>query len=123
MSRKNSGFNDDPILSSSGGRMFELIEPLTYTSLSGMTFTVPAGFTTDCATSRVWRWQLLDWDLAYGPEPVLHDYLYRTLVRKGKMGRAVADGLFLEAMRRCGRRRYDIYKAYFGVRIFGWIYL
>ncbi len=54
---------------------WELSEPLVWTGTKGDTFTVPAGFVTDFATSpRFLHWLVLPYG-AYTRAAVLHDYL------------------------------------------------
>lgn len=97
------------------GTYWVLENAIQCTAENGEIYTVPAGFITDFASSRIGSFNLLPLSFVYGISPVLHDYLYST----GIVTRSRADSLFLEAMISQKRSRWIAYKAYFGVRIFG----
>ena len=73
---------------------WELLCPLTYTSDSGLTITVPAGFRTDLASvpKVLWIWLPPDWK--YTKAAVIHDYLLAT----EELPWDVANELFHECM-------------------------
>jgi hypothetical protein len=83
----------------------------------GAKFVVPDGFTTDFASSRLFRWNFLSVDAATSHSSVLHDYLYAT----GKVTRLQADKYFHEGLRDTyGTTKMDRLKGYLGVRLGGW---
>jgi hypothetical protein len=100
-----------------GDGCWTLLEPLVYRSLlTGKTYTVPAGFTTDFASvPRLPLVFLLAGDTAH-TAAVVHDYLYRT----GYEWRAVADEVFKEAMEAEDVPGWQRWLMYAGVRVGGW---
>ena len=77
--------------------------------------TVPAGYTTDFAsTPKVIQW-LIPPTGQYGKAAVIHDYLYST----GLYSREKADEIFYEAMLVLGVPKWKAYSMFKAVRMFG----
>lgn len=110
------GFHSDVVTRSLDGVRWQLLRPLRYTSLAGSEFIVPGNFITDFASSRIGAINLLPPQFAYNESPVLHDWLYYS----GTVDRAVADRLFKEALGLQNATSFIQFKAYRGVRLFGW---
>jgi hypothetical protein len=95
----------------------ELLEPITFTTPFG-SFTAPAGFRTDLASTP---WQVWKWLPDLGPHTIPavgHDWLYRT--KPPGWTQKMADDAFEYLLRRAGvrlGRRRAIMRA---VRAFGW---
>ncbi len=72
-------FNSELSIRAATATTWELAEPLVWTGTKGDTFTVPAGFVTDFATSpRFLHWLVLPYG-AYTRAAVLHDWLLTEL--------------------------------------------
>jgi len=98
------------------GKHFTLTAPIYYQVRKGRdAIAVPVGFRTDFASSWVGRFQLLSRKAAFSASAVLHDWLYY----EGIESRKEADRIFRDALRSQGASRYDVFKAYWGVRLFG----
>lgn len=96
-------------------KTWRLLEPFSYLDPDHGLIEVPAGFETDFAS--VPRWPLVFVLLGqYGhAAAVIHDWLYRT----GKLSRADADRVFLNALRSSGIARWRAYLMFYGVRFLG----
>lgn len=82
----------------------------------GRQFTVPAGFVTDFASSRVGRYNLLGIDAANSYASVLHDWLYKT----NTVNKHQADLYFSEGLKSDKNVGWwDSFKGYYGVKLFG----
>jgi len=109
------GFDSELAIRAVSATTWALTAPLVWTGNQGDTFTVPAGFVTDFATSpRILHWRVLP----YGPytrAAVLHDWLLVSLAKwqDAKDSGAVmdwdppansrdTDGIFRVAMRHLG---------------------
>ncbi len=105
---------------STDGERFTLSKPILYRSTAydthrGEPIRVPVGFDTDFASSWVGRFQLLSRKAAFSAAPVLHDWLYY----EGLETRKVADLIIKEALEALVCSADDVWKAYWGVRLFG----
>lgn len=98
------------------GTRWLVTEAVVYRDASGSMWSVPAGFVTDFASAWIGRWSLLPRKALYCASAVLHDYLYHL----GVTTRAHADRLYREAMLSEGISTFHAWKAYLGVRAFGW---
>ena len=101
------GFNDLPFkVSTSDGRNFVLLEPVTF--LGAMrTFIIPAGATSDGASTPPEVWPVMPPFGKYWPAAFLHDSAYRgsLLSEDGTPAmllRPECDGLIMEAMTSIG---------------------
>jgi hypothetical protein len=74
---------------------------------------VPAGFTTDFASTPFFMWKTG----LYSKAAVIHDYLYQSKIRS----RHMADLIFKEAMIVLGVKKWKAQVMYMAVRLFGWI--
>ena len=80
---------------------WELLRDLEYIGNRDR-FDVPAGMRTDFASvPRVFVWFLPKYG-RYTKAAILHDYLWRTAVKEGKLRLAEADGIFRRAMSELG---------------------
>lgn len=107
------------------GRNFKVLEPLVYLSAqhNGI-FIVPAGVITDLASIPRGLWNLFPKSGRYNRAAVLHDAAYSHEVRTPQditvhFTKALADQVFLEAMRADGVGRVRARLMYWAVRIFG----
>ena len=85
-------------VSTNDGRNFVLLEDVTYICKSGETITIPAGATSDGASTPQAIWNLLPPFGKYWRAAFLHDYLYRLSGRQ----KSFCDSILLEAMDGCG---------------------
>ncbi len=99
------------------GVRWKLTSDLRVQTRDGKEWVVPKGFITDFASSNVGRFNLLSIRSAYSVAAVFHDYLYLT----GVVSRKLADNYFYELLEDSGSGRYNRFKGYFGVRLFGWL--
>ena len=87
---------------------------------SGIKIIVPKGFKTDMGSiPRIFRIFFSPTDIRWYRACVLHDHLYRS----GIVSRAIADAVFLEAMRANKKNptpRWVAWLFYVMVRLFGW---
>ncbi len=124
-----SGFHELPTLRPlQDGCWWVLAEPLDY-KVNGDSITVPAGFTTDFASTPRFLWWLLPPHGRYSAAAIVHDRLYhvgglalhptRTSYVK-VYSRAEADRVFLEAMESLGVLLGVRYAMWAAVRLFGW---
>lgn len=83
----------------------------------GREFIIPAGFETDFGSSRIGRWNFLSVEAADGWGTVPHDHHYWS----GIISRLEADRYFYESLLvDPDVSKYDAWKGYYGVRLFGW---
>ena len=106
----------DEDTSSDGRGTWIVRAPLVYQSdLAGIVITAPAGLITDLASvPRMPFAYLLTGGIGH-KAAVIHDCLYTTHV----VTRAVADGVFHEALLLCGVSRWQAWLMWAGVRIGG----
>lgn len=109
-------------LKETGPTSWVLLEPFSYTTLSGKTITVPSGFETDGASSPL-RELITSWGGHYGSAALVHDYLYTRLNHgtpdPAAPTRADADAILYEAMKRSGVSFWVRWGMWFAVRAFG----
>lgn len=84
---------------------------------SGVVLTVPAGEVVNLASTPRPLWFIVPPFGRYSRAAVVHDFLYRS---KG-FSRAIADAIFLEAMKDLGVKRWKRWAMYLAVRCFGWV--
>ena len=109
-------FSVDALTVSTGdGRNFILVEPFTYTSKSGEVIAVPAGSTSDGASTPCELWPTIPPFGRYWRAAFLHDYLYRFTQRP----KVECDALFKEAMVSIGVNAIEADIIYQGVNLFG----
>lgn len=87
---------------------------------TGLVIRVPAGAWTDFASVPRILWPLFPPHGNHGKAAVVHDHLY-ALVRRGMFTRAIADSIFLEAMKVSGVGFFKRACMYLAVRLFGWM--
>jgi hypothetical protein len=63
-----------------------LIEDFSYYTNDGEIFTVPAGYTTDFATSPWWAWSIFPRIGTYTKAAVFHDWCYDNAIKTKKNG-------------------------------------
>jgi hypothetical protein len=97
------------------GHNVVLLEPLVYVTKSGETITVPAGATSDGASTPRFLWPTIPPFGMYWLAAVLHDYLYR----RTQKPKAECDNLLLEAMESLGVEKVLASAIYEGVNIGG----
>lgn len=100
----------------SDGRNFTLLEAFTYTRANGDVITVPAGTTSDGASTPRLLWREIPPFGTYWPAAFLHDYLYRDT----EHDKAYCDATLLEAMQFLGVSEFEAKTIYDGVHLFGW---
>ena len=96
----------------SDGRNFVLLEPFSYTSNSGEVITVPAGTTSDGASTPREIWSFIPPFGTYWMAAFLHDYLYRYTQRS----KDECDELLKEAMQCLSVDWVEINAIYNGVK-------
>lgn len=97
------------------GRNVVLLEPMVYVTRSGEEIVVPAGATSDGASTPKLMWNLIPPFGVYWKAAVLHDFLYRCTDRP----RPECDRLLLEAMESLNVETLERDAIYEGVREFG----
>ena len=97
------------------GRNFTLIEPYNYEANSGEIITIPAGTTSDGASTPQAMWNIIPPFGAYWKAAVLHDYLYRFTKRP----KEECDNLLKEAMASLGVDETEMLAIYEGIVIGG----
>lgn len=97
------------------GHNITLLEKFTFTRKDGCVVTVPAGATSDGASTPAAMWPTLPPFGAYWRAAVLHDYLYRN----SGAPKAFCDETFLEAMEVLGVDEPVRQTLYEGVHLFG----
>lgn len=102
-----------------GKVMWELLQPLTYTTDDNEIITVPAGFQTDLATTPriLWSWIPPDWK--YSKAAVIHDYL----IVSGERPWDEANTIFHHGMRDLGVRGIKDDLMYWSVCFWRWFKL
>ena len=95
--------------------VWEVGQDLTYTSLSGVDYTIPKGFFTDLASVRRIPVVYEIFGNTASEAAVLHDWLYCS----GAVTRSEADRLFFEAAISTGEPAWRARIMYFAVRIMG----
>ena len=106
----------DPVVVPLDGIHWRLHRELLVVTDDGKRWWVPRGFITDFASAKVGRFYLLTHRSTYSVPSIFHDYLYLT----AKVSRKQADIYFHELLLRQGSTWYNRWKAYYGVRVFGW---
>ena len=111
-----SGFSSDALkVSTTDGWHCTLLEPFTYTSSAGVVVTVPAGATSDGASTPREMWAFIPPFGVYWKAAFLHDYLYRST----QMPKADCDNLLKDAMECLGVYKIEQAAIYQGVKIAG----
>lgn len=82
-------------------------------------FIIPAGFTTDLASTPRLLWALFPPFGHYTRAAIVHDFLYWSKPRS--MTRKDADGIFRRIMREAGVPAWRRWTMWAAVRVFGWI--
>jgi hypothetical protein len=99
------------------GRYFTLLQPYNYLCRSGELITIPAGTTTDGASTPSELWITIPPFGKYWKAAILHDYLYRNTNRP----KSECDLLLLEAMESLGVGEITAHTIYEGVHLAGQI--
>lgn len=99
----------------SDGRNFVLLEPVTYTAQDGTAYVIPAGATSDGASTPREIWLTVPPFGRYWPAAFLHDYLYRCT----DIPKMQCDDLLMEAMVVLGVAQIEAEAIYRGVDLFG----
>jgi hypothetical protein len=98
------------------GRRWVVEHSFTYHNGDELSIVVPAGFITDLASVPRLFWNIFPPFGKYTRAAIVHDVLYS----KHTLGRAICDGIFLEAMRTDGVGAVTRYTLWLAVRLFGW---
>lgn len=118
-----TSFHQPLDLRDNGDGTFSVLNGFSYipkeTIGTGLKVMVPAGFQTDFASVPRIFWNIFPPYGRHGKAAVIHDYLY-ALVRQGKFHRAMADAVFLAAMKELGVSWWRRTVMYLSVRLFGW---
>lgn len=123
-----AGFENMPFrVATTDGRGVTLLADVYYTARSGQRFCLPAGATSDGASTPREAWPLLPPFGEYWPAAVLHDTAYRNSLRvwdggawaRAALGKAECDALLLEAMETLGVAAVERETIYEGVVIGG----
>ena len=99
----------------SDGRNFVLLEPFRYTSSWGAIIDVPAGSTSDGASTPREIWCFIPPFGTYWMATFLHDYLYRST----QLPKTECDLLLKDAMQSLGVEAIELNAIYAGVAIGG----
>lgn len=99
------------------GRRWELVREFSLL-VEGRTYTVPAGFVTDFASSPRFFWRVLPPVGLYVPAAILHDWLYSLEVVPA-VSRRAADRAFRAAMEARGVPAWQRWALWLAVRLFG----
>jgi hypothetical protein len=102
-------------VSTQDGRNFVLLEPFIYTTQAGLIILVPAGSTSDGASTPPEIWPTIPPFGRYWIAAFLHDYLYRYT----QYPKAICDNIFKEAMVSLGVDALDAETIYLGVDLLG----
>lgn len=102
-------------VSTEDGRNFTLLERITYTAADGSVYVIPAGATTDGASTPAGLWPTIPPFGRYWKAAVLHDWLYRG----SRMPKEQCDALLLEAMAALGVSKLERDLIYQGVHLGG----
>jgi hypothetical protein len=103
-------------VSTPDGRNFILLESFIYERKDGQIITVPAGITSDGASTPCALWPTIPPFGTYWKAAFLHDYLYRDT----ECSKDFCDGTLLEAMEELGVGDLESKTIYEGVHLFGW---
>lgn len=103
-------------VSTSDGRNFTLLEDFTYTSNSGVVYTIPAGSQSDGASTPRSIWVEIPPFGTYWIAAFFHDWLYRY----SSFPEATCNTLLLEAMLSLGVNPILAKMIYDGVELGGW---
>jgi hypothetical protein len=103
--------------------LYKIDGELVFETSDGRRFTVPSGFVTDGATTKIMSWLVPPWG-HYQWAAIIHDYL----IRKRKLGHSILgseepaeiDAIFLEALRASNLPNWFCLMLYSAVRTFGW---
>ena len=99
-----------------GGFRRKLLSPLVFEFIPGcQPIEVPAGFVTDYASVPRFLWSIFPPHGAARLASVVHDYLYSLR----ECPRAIADAVFLVAMKTSGVVAWRRWAMYLAVRLFG----
>lgn len=98
------------------GRNVTLVDPLEYVAEDGTLYTVPAGATSDGASTPAPLWPEIPPFGRYYLAAILHDDLYRST----KLPKALCDNLLREAMISLGVDTIMADMIYEGVNVGGW---
>lgn len=126
---KRPGFHGQPSITNVGGDYWVVSNRLVYIDLSGFEYELPEGAPTDGASSRLFNGHLnlLPSHAQNSPPSWLHDWhyrkghVYRDNISFRPITRIDADRLFQEGLILSGVGRWTAWKAYMGVRTFGFI--
>jgi hypothetical protein len=104
-----TGFSTDSLtVSTADGLNFVLVEPFSFTRADGTIITVPAGTTSDGASTPRILWPTLPPGGKYWRAAFLHDYLYRDT----GWPKVFCDNTFLEAMEDSGVNEVEAHTLY-----------
>jgi hypothetical protein len=110
------GFQSKTIkVETSDGRNFVLLEPVVYVTGFGAHLTIPAGTTSDGASTPALIWSAVPPFGLYWPAAYLHDWLYRATL----MPKPECDDLLKEAMLSLGVDSELVDVVYEGVKLGG----
>jgi hypothetical protein len=115
-----SSFTEPLVITPDGKGRYRTERPFSFDiglKGSGLTVTVPAGFSTDLATVPRWLWWLFPpFEPQYAAAAVLHDFLL-SWVGFDKM---TAHALFFDALKILGVDRWRALAMFAGVVAYGW---
>lgn len=100
----------------SDGRNFTLLSPFSYTARDGTVYTVPAGTTSDGASTPRLLWREIPPFGQYWLAAFLHDWLYRC----STFPKVLCDALLLEAMTVLQVSPLEAHAIFEGVHLGGW---
>jgi len=103
-------------VSTSDGRNFTLLEPLTYTAQNGVVYVIPAGSQSDGASTPPVLWPTIPPFGPYWLAAFFHDWLYRY----SQYPKDLCDDLLREAMLSLGVSHFLAETIYEGVHFGGW---
>ena len=103
-------------VSTPDGRNFILLESFIYKRKDGQIISVPAGTTSDGASTPSILWPTIPPFGVYWKAAFLHDYLYRDT----ECPKNFCDETLLEAMEELGVGEVESKAIYEGVHLFGW---
>lgn len=111
------GFSVEKLrVETSDGHNFTLLDGFTYTTKSGEVISVPAGTTSDGASTPKAMWNIIPPFGPYWKAAFLHDFLYR-YTQKSK---EYCDNIIDEAMDSLGVNDIEADTIYEGVHLLGW---
>lgn len=103
-------------VSTSDGHNIVLLEAFTYTANDGTVYTIPAGTTSDGASTPPVLWPTIPPFGAYWMAAVCHDHWYRDT----ELPKDLCDDLLREAMLTLGVPHFEAETIYEGVHLAGW---